>query len=144
MLSWNLSVFLSKKIKPHITLYILCFAVFQTTARGCRNGHPLWAGNAESWCCRHEAWWEEHLFISFSAILYSNIFIIQWENTSYAANLWKKWGKICVKKVLAHLWLISGLTWILMLTSVGHILYSEPWPYLAMFPLPVITGYCTS
>lgn len=41
MLSWNLWVSLSKKIKPHTTLNTLCFALFQTAVRGCRNGHPL-------------------------------------------------------------------------------------------------------
>lgn len=117
------------EIKSHTIFHTLCCVFFQTTLRGCRNGHPLWGGHAESQCCRHEAGWEEHLFISFSGILYPNIFIMQWENYFLCIQLVisvikvkrEKNIYICVRKVLGSIWLISELTWILMLTSVGYL-----------------------
>lgn len=140
MSSWNLRVSFSKKTKPHTALCMLCFAFFQTPVRGCGNGRPLWGGHAESRCCRHEAWWAECLFISFSVFCTQTFSLFSESTISYASNLWRQ-GKICVRKAWGSIWVIPELTWILMLTSVGCLLYPGPGPYLPMFSALVIIGY---
>lgn len=96
ILSWNLRVSFSKKMKSHTVFYtICCFSFFPDCCQ--RMQGWISALRRECWVPLMQTWGQvrECSLISFSSVLYPNVFIIQWENHFLCIQLPKFYWKLC-------------------------------------------------